>query len=252
MIPKNIHQIWFQGENNIPDKYKENIITIKKYHTNWNYTLWTNDTIKNILSGDLLNLYNNYVHMHQKIDFAKYVILFKFGGVYLDMDVKSLKPLDTLIDENKNKDIIVSKTNTNFFESIVACSKFECINNGVIIASPNNKILKHIINYCLSVGNCNSLLNKELCINITTGPLMFTKIINKYRNDSTLILNNDYFEPCSYTKCTITDNTFTKHQHELSWMSSNVKLFLNFYVNNKILFFIMLSIIIYIIIKKID
>jgi mannosyltransferase OCH1-like enzyme len=249
MIPKIIHQIWYQGENNIPEKYQINIQSIKNNHKDWQYIFWDDNSIKPNLSSIELELYNNYQYMHQKIDFAKYVILNQMGGVYLDMDVKSLKPLDNLIDENQNKELIISKTNTNYFESIISCLNLECYNNGIIISSPNNKILKEIIDYCLKIKNCSSLLPKINCINITTGPQMFTKIINKFKNDKILILDNEYLEPCTYTNCKITDKTLTKHEHEFSWVNSNIIKILDFYLNNKILFCLLIFALLFIIYK---
>jgi mannosyltransferase OCH1-like enzyme len=245
MIPKVIHQIWYQGEDDIPEKYKENIKTIKNNHKKWNYILWTDVKIKSLLKNQWLDLYNKYEFMHQKIDFAKYVILYIYGGIYLDMDASSIKPLDSLI-ENNDYELIISKINCNYLEAFLSCYELNCLNNGVIIASPNSEILKNVIDYCIKNYKC-KYLNKILCINSTTGPQMFTKIINKYNKNKVLILEPEILEPCNYTICNITDKTLVKHQHELSWMNDNIKFILDFYFKNRtIILFILISILIYV------
>ena len=45
MIPKIIHQIWFQGCNSIPNKYNDNISSIHKYAKDWQYVCWDHEQI---------------------------------------------------------------------------------------------------------------------------------------------------------------------------------------------------------------
>lgn len=85
-----IHQIWFQGEKNLPNRYKP-------WKDRWvsladEYKLWDaveiEELIKEHLHPSYLTLYLDYQHDIQRIDFAKYVILYLRGGVYCDMDMQ--------------------------------------------------------------------------------------------------------------------------------------------------------------------
>ena len=248
MIPKNIHQIWFQGENNIPNKYINNINTIKNHHKTWNYFIWSDESIRKILTAEELKVYNEYKYMHQKIDFSKYIVLYKYGGVYIDMDAVSIKPLDDLIKLNPDKDFIASKFVANYIESYIGCRNLDCINNGTILSTPKNNILKQLINFCLSTGNGKYDFNKINTIIITTGPAIFSKIVHKYKNENTLLLESEYLDPCGGNKCNITKNTYIKHMYESSWVNPTLLKVLNFYFNNKsIIILILLIIILYIV-----
>lgn len=251
MIEKIIHQIWLQGTENIPERFNDNIKSIKLHHPNWEYILWDEIKILELIrkNKEWTSAYYKFSYMHQRIDFAKYCILFEYGGVYIDMDAEALKSFDSLIDANPNSDFITSETNTNAFESYVSCGNETCYNNGIILAAKNNNVVKELINHSIEYLDCASLKSKLQCINDSTGPGMFSEVVHEYKDKKTLLLPHDYLEPCAYTSCNVTENSYTKHKHELSWMPEPIRIFLNFYVNNKI-FTILLAIVIIVIIYK--
>lgn len=95
---KHIHQIWFQPEGsvfpegvvgvqdyvNCQNTYKE--FAKKKY---WRYTLWTEKTVDEHVKKYFPHNYDDYHNldsMIKKIDCARYMILFIYGGLYVDMD----------------------------------------------------------------------------------------------------------------------------------------------------------------------
>jgi mannosyltransferase OCH1-like enzyme len=247
MIPKIIHQIWMQGENNIPKKFYNNIKIIKDMHPNWKYLLWDEIKILNMIKNDsdLLNTYYKFVHLHQKIDFAKYIMLYKYGGVYLDMDSYTQKPIDTLLEKYKNYDLILSKIDLDsIYESYFICGSNWCMNNGIILSLPKSIVLEKVIEEIIKNPIC-GIGGKFFCIQNTTGPSKFTKIIKKYMKEhpdinDVIILEAEYLEPCKLNKCNITENTYTVHSHEGSWLNDNFKSFGQFYVNNTVLFWIIL------------
>lgn len=93
-IPKIIHQVWVGGSE-IPAILKYYQKTCRDLHPDWEYKLWTD---KEVDEWDFENkdLYNNTRNYAEKSDILRHQILKDFGGVYLDMDIKCLKPLDPL------------------------------------------------------------------------------------------------------------------------------------------------------------
>ncbi len=183
--------------------------------------LWDNDDILHILSKNNIwwTTYNNFLYMHQKIDYAKYIILYLYGGIYVDIDAKQLKSFDNLLDKYKNYDLIVSELNINYTLSYLYCQKDKCVNNGIIFSKPNTEIMKLIIDYINENYKCN-IMSKLFCILTTTGPIMFSKVIDSYKNkDKIMILKSEYLEPCILDSCNITDNTIIAHHHDGTWYS---------------------------------
>ncbi len=259
-FPKIIHQIWIQGENNIPDKFLNNIKQIKKLHETWEYYLWDEIKILELIHNDkeLINKYYKFTYLHQKVDFAKIIILHKYGGIFIDIDAYTNKKLDDLFNKYSEYDFVISDLkNLGFIFNISICNKFtKCYNNGIFFSKKNANILKYIIDHFKT--ECSFLNSKIQCIRKTTGPLIFNNIINKYLEDNTLVdkskikvLNYDYMEPCTMNLCDITNNTYIIHKHENSWIDNSVKNIMQLYVTYYKLIHFILFVLIFILIMYI-
>lgn len=224
MIPKIIHQIWYQGVDAIPRDLVTNSKKIIEFHKTWDYVIWDDNKIKNHFKNNkkILNTYNKLDYLHQKVDFIRYCILYEMGGVYVDMDVTILKSFDKIIDTYNNYECIISDINLNTLESHLLCSNSKCLNNGIIFSQPKSKFMQSLINEIHKNYECVYYdLNKSMCINRTTGPLLFTKMFNRYSNKTNIkVLNWSYFEPCILGDlCDIKDNTVLIHHHNTTWIS---------------------------------
>ena len=215
-----VHQIWYQGATKIPSKYLENIRTIKEKIPNCTYQCWDNTSITELLSSkssQLLEKYNEYKYMHQKIDFARYCILYFIGGLYVDMDAYVIKSPEYLVDEYPDTEVFVSTIGMYTYESLLSTMLPETINNGIIYApKPNSTFMKNCI--IEMPGKAHSLLSKFYTIQNTTGPRQFTIICKK--SPHVTVLLPEFLEPCIQTKCKITKNTIVVHKHEGTWIDS--------------------------------
>jgi len=244
---KIIHQIWLQGKDKIPDKFKKNIKKNITINFDWEYKLWDSKSITELIKFDknINNTYHKLKYMHQKIDFAKYIILYIYGGIYIDMDAYTIKNLNILIQNYNNYDLIVSKLNCNILENYIHCSRKYCINNGVIYAKPKCSILLKMIQYIITNYKCSNNTNKISCIEQTTGPKKFTDIIMDNLNENVKILEPEYLEPCIFNNCNITDNTYVVHEHNGSWYPNWLKQIFIIYLNNKIICYVVFMFVIY-------
>lgn len=94
-IPKILHYIWF-GKTDIPDKYRKNIDSWKKYCPDFELVRWDESRYD----------YKKVPFMRQAYeagqwayvtDYARKDIIFRHGGIYLDTDVEIIKPIDDLL-----------------------------------------------------------------------------------------------------------------------------------------------------------
>ena len=87
MIPKIIHQTW---KTDIPpSKWIPFIEKVKKLNPEWEYILWTdadNDEFVKTNFPDFYNVFNNFSRGIMRADVIRYLIMYKIGGVYLDLD----------------------------------------------------------------------------------------------------------------------------------------------------------------------
>lgn len=166
-IPLKIHQIWL-GPASPPALFASWKKTINDLHPGWEYILWTD---KDIESLNLYNqaLYHNAKNYGERSDIARYEILYRFGGVYLDIDfecIKSLKDLHYLYD---------------FYTAILPLDCRSSLTNGVIGSIPGHPILRECIISLASTKHLKTILER-------TGPQHFEKsfwkIAPTYKNRS--------------------------------------------------------------------
>ena len=95
MIPKKIHYCWF-GKNRLPDKAVKCINSWKKYCPDYEIIEWNEDNY-NVYQ----NPYTTFTYNSRKFaflsDYARLQIVLREGGVYFDVDVEIVRPLDDLL-----------------------------------------------------------------------------------------------------------------------------------------------------------
>ncbi|MEZ3435125.1 MAG: hypothetical protein K1W34_10980 [Lachnospiraceae bacterium] len=94
-IPKMIHYCWF-GENPLPDKYKKNIESWKKYCPDYDIIEW-NETNYDIKKNKFMYQAYKKKRWEYVSDYARKDIIYHYGGIYFDTDVEVIKPLDDLL-----------------------------------------------------------------------------------------------------------------------------------------------------------
>ena len=226
MIPTILHQIWWQGPKNISNIHTKYIKTWKDKHPNFNYILWDRERFELLLiklNNTLYNyIYNNLPYMIQKIDFCKYLILYTYGGIYVDIDTICEKTLISFIDDNFN--LIVSKI------LVYPYINYKLINNGIIFSSKNNRFFYYLfLNIKLNI-HPEIYYNKDYYILKSTGPLCFTETLYNYllktQDIKILILDESYFE--SNTLMELNNYSrrgkYITHIHNSSWTSYLFKL----------------------------
>lgn len=94
LIPKIIHQVYL-AEGELPDVYKKLQATWLKYHPDWLYVLWRRSDIANF---GLINQkkFDEATNHAAKGDIARYEILYRLGGLYVDLDYLCLKSFNVL------------------------------------------------------------------------------------------------------------------------------------------------------------
>lgn len=96
MIPKIIHYIWLGG-NPLPKIAEKCIESWKKYCPDYEIKRWDESNLDLDCCKYVREAYDN-----KKFAFASDVLrlqkLYEYGGIYLDIDVEILKPIDELLD----------------------------------------------------------------------------------------------------------------------------------------------------------
>lgn len=238
MIPNLLHQIWYQGIDMIIEPYKscyEKTCMFLK-NTKWKHIIWDKIKIDRFIRkhyNQYWDLYNRYDIMVQKLDIARYLILYHYGGCYMDMDMEMIKDFRELI--NNEDEIIVSKLSIGI------------INNGILFSSKNNIFWLDFLNDINKDKN-KFKFNKMLYVNFTTGPIHFDKFINN-NNYKIKVLPHYYLEAqeSKYDKKTHT-NAYTINRFGNSWIDPVYNIVIYAYQYRKIIMIIIVIVLFIIII----
>jgi mannosyltransferase OCH1-like enzyme len=239
MIPKIIHQTW--KTNIIPSNWIIAVESCKKINKDYQHIIWTDDTMIIFVKEnypELYDMYCNYKYNIQRCDVFRYLVLYKYGGIYLDMDIICKSKLDYLL----SYDIVFAKS-SNIKSSFT---------NSFFMAQPNNRFIKYAIDNLYANMNKYKYLGKHFHIMNSTGPSYLNYIYIKYLNENEIsnnyILSNNEFagncNVCNEDKCE--GGSLFIHIKGSSWHSFDSK-FYNFILCNykKIIIMILIFFILY-------
>jgi mannosyltransferase OCH1-like enzyme len=169
-VPLVIYQSW--STNYVPTKMYATIQKLISVNHEFDYYLYSDDAsrkfIKENYDEEVLNAFDTLKPGAYKSDLWRYCILYKRGGVYLDIKYYSLVPLLPII--NNNPIIYVKDLAFSYGFS-------EAIYNAFMVSPPNNLIFK----YCIDdiVNSCRLKLYFITAVDIT-GPRLLKKILEKH------------------------------------------------------------------------
>lgn len=87
-VPKIIHQTYKTTE--VPEKWREATDSVRSLHPDYEYMFWTDDSAREFIAQHyswFLPTWDSYPYNIQRSDALRYIVLYHFGGVYIDMDV---------------------------------------------------------------------------------------------------------------------------------------------------------------------
>jgi mannosyltransferase OCH1-like enzyme len=219
--PNIIHQIWLQGWEERPAKFDANIRALRSMNPDFIFMTWDENSIAREamrISPACWELYRSFPHMISKVDFGRYILLYNYGGISIDLDMKPLKPIhDTPgLDDH---DFIVSGGAFPFGD-------VGLVNNAVFMVTARHPLMLDLIEQIINQrADPANYPIQELYVMNTTGPLAVSQFIREH-SDKIHVLDKQYFEPCISTDplCSVdSTKSIMDHQHEQSWASNLYK-----------------------------
>ena len=108
IMPRNLFFMWLakpgnntSQKNSIPCKYSKNIKTFRKHNPDYNIKIWNLEETSEAIEKHLPEFYYTFLSMTpwiSKCDFARFCLIYIFGGVYSDLDFYCNKNLDGLLE----------------------------------------------------------------------------------------------------------------------------------------------------------
>lgn len=210
MIPKIIHYCWF-GKGELPELARKCISSWKEYMPECEIKEWNEDNFDVNMIQYTKDAYKNKKYAFVS-DYARFYILQKHGGIYMDVDVELIKPLNDLLNDN---------------EVILGFERIGKVNPGLICASKRNtEFLNNMVEKYkeLKFVNSDGSLNLTTIVKYTSDYLKTKGLKNE--NEKQLVTGVtiypiDYFCPIDMVtnELIITENTYSIHHFASSWIS---------------------------------
>ena len=234
MIPKIIHQTW--KTNVIPEEWEDAVESCKTVNDEYKYILWTDKTMKEFVEKEypeFLNVYKSYPHNIQRCDAFRYLVLYKYGGIYLDMDIICKKKLNTFL----KYDFVLTKS-----------SNINSYTNMFLMVVPKHPFIKFCIDNLPNYADSYAYFGRHLHVYNSTGPSFLTNMIYKYGIENIkniYVLTNDEFAGdcnlCTESKCS--GGIYFNHVIGRSWNSIDSVFYNLCYCNYKAIISVILVLI---------
>ena len=218
MIPKVIHYCWF-GRNPLPKLALKCIASWRKYFPDYEIKEWNEDNFDvNIIP------YTREAYAAKKYafvsDYARFWILYHYGGIYFDTDVDVIRPMDDIIAKGPFMGIEVPGLE----------DKYPQINPGLGLGAEQG--MPFYSGMMLSYDG-RSFLNDDGSLNTQTVVKYTTELLVRSgleKSDSEQIVEgitiypSDYFNPMdSLTgRLSVSKNTRSIHRYANSWSDSSI------------------------------
>lgn len=102
VIPKIVHRIWFNlGKNpKPPAKYDDYRSSVENLNPNYEYMEWDRSAADRLIKESYPEHWKTWIGYKSeiyRIDAIRYFIMHKYGGIYIDQDIKMYRPFDELL-----------------------------------------------------------------------------------------------------------------------------------------------------------
>ena len=216
MIPKTIHYCWF-GHNPLPASAVKCINSWRKFFPDYEIKEWNEDNF------DVNSIpYTAEAYEARKYafvsDYARFWILYHYGGVYFDTDVEVIKPMDDIIKQGP------------FLGIEVECGPeltYPMVAPGLGMAvEPSHPLYKSMIDYYGQVHfkSDSGMLDHETVVPRTTRMLIEAGLQphnDMQQVEGIWIYPKDFFNPLDDLtgRLNKTDNTRSIHWYMASWLN---------------------------------
>ena len=206
-IPKIIFQTWKTYD--VPDNWKYGQKTVKEKNKDWKYVLLSDEDNLKIVKKyfpDFLPYYINFKYNIQRADAIRYMVLYLYGGVYLDLDYQAIKPFGSIFLEKGKEVGLIKSSNIDFMTNSFLCShkgsKFwlECIEE---MKKPSKWWY----------------LTKHFEIMCSTGPMMINRLYKRNRDNVQILEINVPCDACNIDNCPYNKKYFLRAIYGQSWNS---------------------------------
>ena len=167
-----IHRMW--KTDTVPDAWAEGEETCRRANLDWIYCHWTDAELSSFVAAvfpDFLPTYNSYPYNIQRADAARYLLLYHYAGIYLDLDIKCRLSFDDILTDVAK----FSRPPSDVNDVILAeAEPFGVVSDFLAVRRPRDPFMRHVTS-----GLCPSALVwyplPYMTVMFSTGPVYLSR-----------------------------------------------------------------------------
>ena len=197
-IPKKIHQIWF-GDRDYRTLYNpEWIDSWSEFNPEYEYKVHTEKD-----ANEVFQKYPEYLKIFEKLwgkrnikfalrsDFYRCLLMYEFGGIYVDMDFECYKSIDPLLLEYENEVILGRLGNKMDWK--------HSFPNSMLISKPKANFWIHMLNMIVEKDIPKKI--GRMAVEHITGPVALKEAFDTYKFQSEIsCVPSKYLYPMNWRK----------------------------------------------------
>jgi glycosyltransferase involved in cell wall biosynthesis len=196
-IPRLIHQTW--KTRDVPPEFQALQRSWTGRNPGFAYRFWTDDDIERFVAEEhpaLLPVFRGYAAPIARIDLARYLILRRFGGVYADLDLECLRPIDGLLEGRSFVVGLEPEEHGRLAKAVerglprILCPTF-------LASVPGHPFWDHLLSRLVEARQCPDVLD-------ATGPFFLTRAHASYEGEgraAVTVLPPELLYPVTKEEC---------------------------------------------------
>jgi inositol phosphorylceramide mannosyltransferase catalytic subunit len=174
MVPKVFHRVWL-GRQPLPELFERWGATWLEHHPGWEMKLWTEDNLPPTAFPEMMAAADSLAHAS---DIARYEVLAREGGVYIDTDFECFRSIEPLI------------TDLDAFTARHADEEWKAMGNCFFGVTPGHPMMLDLLDKMPHVRDRNKTYK--------IGPPFFTRMVRKH---NVHVFPQELFYPYPSTQC---------------------------------------------------
>jgi mannosyltransferase OCH1-like enzyme len=188
----NIIQTW--KTKIVPGHYENFVRKVKNLNLKWNYMFFDDDDILDFIQMKMPEYYGTFCELSgkiQQIDFFRYLAIYYYGGVYLDLDIDLVRGLDDFSDMDYNCVFPIEVKGAG--DHILASQGVSLIGNYAFYAPKGHPFLKKIIDNIVTQRIPDDVIrsaqenhtddSRDVYVYYRTGPMLVSQSYVDYQKE---------------------------------------------------------------------
>lgn len=183
-VPLVFHQLW--KTKDIPDKWENAHQRCINLNPEYKLIIWDDAMIYNFIAKEypwFYRVFISYPYHIQRVDVARYFILYHYGGVYLDIDARCRTPF---------RQIIANMTNEK--STLLPMTDIYGVTNSFMISKRRSDFFKYVIYELPSYAHGTFNIVRHTTVIFSTGPMFLSHCVTTFEspNDIYVMSIEDY------------------------------------------------------------